>query len=375
MAKLRMTLPKELTDFCYKHRFDWSAEHIEECRKMLVPCDSNARDRGGYQETALHKCIPLEIVEWLVERGADVNLANTYGTPLFNHAAWGDHDICQFLIAHGADVNIEAHGGRTALFSAAYAGTANCDTVRLLLAHGADPCHHSFSWAGNQTPLLYMLSAGAGVWCEDRPDKAEALIDAQKEKGGIPEEEWRKAQEYVAEMGHAFEVQKDDMDDTCRRKAAAIMDRFYSIFDMAPAEPVLKHDGKSPITVNGNLPTMEQHSVLWEFLVPAKGRCTTVQGETIRITGRVDGESNANGGANWDTEYGKMLTALIQYFQQGNALSESETEEAQQAIAEINRSKASLGCQKQIDCLKELAVKWVGQNPEPILLGTVAYKR
>ena len=78
MSRLRMTLPKEFIVFCYEHMYDWSAESIEECKKMLLPCDPNARERGHYKETALHKYIPLEIVEWLVERGADVNLANTY---------------------------------------------------------------------------------------------------------------------------------------------------------------------------------------------------------------------------------------------------------------------------------------------------------
>lgn len=375
MPKLRMTLPKEFTDFCYKHMLDWSAESIEECKKMLLPCDPNARDRGGYKETALHKYIPLEIVEWLVGRGADVNIANTYGTPLFKHAGAGHYDVCKFLLEHGADVNIAAHAGHTALFYAV--NGRSCDIVRLLLAHGADPCHHSVGWDGNKTPLLHMLSRGTDAWHENKPDMAEALINAQKEHGGIPEEEWIRAQEYVSELGHEFELFKSDMsaDEEYRRKIETIMYRFYTIFDVTPAKPVLKHDGKSLIEVDESLSVMEQHSVLWEFLVPPSGKCVTVQGEVIRITGRVDGEVNGNGGANWDAEYRRMLGTLTQYFLRGNALSGCEVEESQRAIMEINRSKASLDCQKQIDCLMELAVKWVKQNPEPILLENAAYAR
>jgi len=368
-----MTLPKEFSDFCSKHMLDWSAESIEECKKMLLPCDPNARDRGGYKETALHKPIPLEIVEWLVERGADVNLANDYGTPLFNHAHMGHYDICKFLIEHGADVNLAAHGERTALFCAVYG--RNCDVVRLLLAHGADPCHHTAKWDHCKTPLLDMLSRGSDAWFEDKPDMAEALINAQKERGGIPDGEWMQAQEYVSEMGHKFELYKNDWNVEYCRKIGAIMNRFYAIFDVTPAKPVLKHDGKSAIEVDGTLSAMEQHSALWEFLVPVSGKCATVQGEVIRITGRVDRESNANGGANWDAEYQKMLEALPQYFQQGNVLDACEMEEAQSAITQIESSKASLGCQKQIDCLKELAVKWIRQNPESISLVSVAYNR
>lgn len=373
MPKLRMTLPKEFSDFCSKHRLDWSAESIEECKKMLLPCDPNARERGYYKETALHKSIPLEIARWLVERGADVNLANTYGTPLFHHAGRGDYDICKFLIEHGADVNLAAHGEHTALFNAVYG--RNCDVVRLLLAHGADPCHHSASWDGCKTPLLDMLSRGSDAWHESKPDMAEVLIDAQKKQGGIPDEEWARAQKYVSEMGHEFELYKNDWEGEYCRKIEVIMNRFYAIFDVVPAKPVPKHDGKSAIEVDGTLPVMEQHSALWEFLVPASGKCVTVQGEVIRITGRVDQESNANGGANWDGEYRKMLETLPQYFQQGNVLDAGEMEEVQCAIREIHRFKAALSCQKQIDCLKEFAVKWVRQNPESISLGCVAYNR
>lgn len=373
MPKLRMTLPKGFTDFCYKHARDWSAENIEECKKMLLPCDPNACERGGYQETALHKNIPLEVVEWLVERGADVNAANTYGTPLFKHASWGHYEICKFLIEQGADVNITAYSGHTALFSAA--NGKSYDTVCLLLSHGADPCHHSASWDGQKTPLLDMLSRGTEAWHENEPDIAEVLIDAQKKQGGISEEEWTKAQEYVSEMGHQFEFSKSSMGEEYREKIETIMDRFYEIFDVTPAKPVLKHDGVSLIEVDENLSVMEQHSALWEFLVPASGKCAIVQGEVIRITGRVDGEINVNGGANWDSEYRKMLEALTQYFSQGNALNGEEIKESQKAVTEIIRSKASLVCQKQVDYLKGLAVKWTKQNPEPISLENVAYNR
>ena len=379
MPKLRITLPKGFTEFCSEHMLNWPAESVEECKQMLLPCDPNARERSYYKETALHKCIPLEVVKWLVERGADVNLANAYGTPLFKHAAWGHYDICKYLIEHGADVNITAHAERTALISAVFIGrTGNYDTVCLLLAHGADPCHHTAVWDDNRTPLQYLMTGRDISWYKDKPDIAEVLIKAQREQGGIPEEEWKKLQENVSYMGNEFELLKKDWSDEYRNEIETIMNRFYAIFDVTPAKPVLKHDGKSPIEVDRNLSVVEQHSALWEYLVPASGKCSTVQGEVIRITGRVDGEANNNGGANWDAEYRKMLDALEQYFLQGNALGEYDLNEARDAIIEINHFKAApgcYGCQKQIDYLIELAVKWIWQNPEPIKLGKVAYKR
>ena len=155
MAKLRMTLPKKFRDFYHTRKYIWTEEDIAQCRELLAACDPNARNRGGYKETALHYYVPYEIAEWLVERGADVTAANTYGTPIFKHARVGHYDICRLLIEHGADVNIENYAGMTALFGAADGG--HCDIITLLLEHGADPCHHSRNFADELTPLLYML--------------------------------------------------------------------------------------------------------------------------------------------------------------------------------------------------------------------------
>lgn len=344
MPKLRKTLPKDLTEFCYKHMNNYTSEDIEKCKEMLEPCDPNARDRGGYKETALHKMLPLEIVEWLV--------------------------------ACGADVNIVAHAGHTALFSAVSGINCNYDIVRLLLEHGANPCHHSENWDGQKTPLLKMLSRGGEAWEHSKADIAELLISVQKRQDGIPSNEWTKAQEYISDMGHEFELRKSDMNEEYRNKVEMVMKRYYAIFDVTPAKPVIKHDGKSLIEVDKSISIGEQHRALWEFLVPSSGRCVTMQGEVIRITGRIDDESNRNGGANWDTEYRKMLEALTKYFLQGNALDKDEIEDINNAINEINNHKAAcIICQKAIDKLMELAVKWVIQNPEPVPLGNIDYKR
>ena len=112
------------------------------------------------------------------------------------------------------------------------------------------------------------------------------------------------------------------------------MMRLYRLFDVAPAAPVIRHDGSSPIIVDENLSTDEQHQALWEFLVPASGKCMTVQ---------------------------------------GNALGE-EVKAAQEAVNVINGCRAC-GCGKEIDMLEKFAVEWVRRNPVPIPLGDVNYRR
>jgi hypothetical protein len=44
----------------------------------------------------------------------------------------------------------------------------------------------------------------------------------------------------------------------------------------------------------------KRHAELWADLVPDRGQASTVQGEIIRMTGRLADEANRNGNVNWD---------------------------------------------------------------------------
>lgn len=374
MAKLRMTLPKEFIDFIYTHPYKWTQQDISQCKNLLAPCSPNARERGSYKQTALHFSVPFEIAAWLIENGADVNAVTTYGPPLFEHAGAGHYDICKLLLEHGADVTIENYAGETALFKAADKGYF--EIVRLLLEHGADPCHYSRNFADSLTPLLYMLRHIGSVPTKNKAMTAELLVSAQRKQGGPPDEEWKQAQKEVAGTGHDYQVSKDGMREDYRKACGcdAAMEQLYAIFDVVPAAPVMKHSGKMSIIVDETLPVDRQHHALWEFLVPVSGKCATIQGEVIRITGRVDDECKGNAGVNWDAEYRKMLKTLLEFFVQGSALDDADIQAAQEAISRIISCKA-YGCWDSTDKLKELAVKWVKQNKAPVPLDNVDYRR
>jgi hypothetical protein len=51
---------------------------------------------------------------------------------------------------------------------------------------------------------------------------------------------------------------------------------------------------------SGRMTWMERHAELWERLVPRSGQADTVQGELIRVTGRLTDEAHRNGNTNWD---------------------------------------------------------------------------
>ena len=70
---------------------------------MDKDCEPDATERGGLKRTALHMSIPIEVAGWLVERGANVNAENRYGTTLREQAGMRcpNIDICKLLIDNG----------------------------------------------------------------------------------------------------------------------------------------------------------------------------------------------------------------------------------------------------------------------------------
>src|SRR5713101_6877116 len=79
----------------------------------------------------------INAVESLLRQGVDPNSRNQEGATALMWAA-GDADKGRLLIEAGADVNAKSKLGRTALIIAA-TSAGNVETVRLLLAKGADP--------------------------------------------------------------------------------------------------------------------------------------------------------------------------------------------------------------------------------------------
>lgn len=97
-----------------------------------------------------------EMARFLIDRGADVNVADIKGlTPLTAAAGKGDFEMFEFLLAEGADPNIPDRNGRTTLLAAAESG--NVEIVNALLAKGPDP---NYADATGHTPLLLAIKEG-----------------------------------------------------------------------------------------------------------------------------------------------------------------------------------------------------------------------
>ncbi|XP_044537058.1 poly [ADP-ribose] polymerase tankyrase-1-like, partial [Gracilinanus agilis] len=121
-------------------------------QKLCTPDNINCRDTQGRNSTPLHLAAGynnLEVAEYLLEHGADVNAQDKGGLiPLHNAASYGHVDIAALLIKYNTCVNATDKWAFTPLHEAAQKGRTQL--CALLLAHGADPTMKNQE---GQTPL------------------------------------------------------------------------------------------------------------------------------------------------------------------------------------------------------------------------------
>uniref|UniRef100_A0A4W4E2T3 Poly [ADP-ribose] polymerase n=1 Tax=Electrophorus electricus TaxID=8005 RepID=A0A4W4E2T3_ELEEL len=110
-------------------------------QKLCSPDNINCRDTQGRNSTPLHLAAGynnLDVAEYLLEHGADVNAQDKGGLiPLHNAASYGHVDIAALLIKYNTCVNATDKWAFTPLHEAAQKGRTQL--CALLLAHGADP--------------------------------------------------------------------------------------------------------------------------------------------------------------------------------------------------------------------------------------------
>ena len=148
-----------------------------ELMKFLIEkgADVNNADKDG--ESPLHKAAVeghTEVVKLLIDAGADVNKANEVGwTPLHKAAGYGHTEVVKLLIDAGAvdkDVNKADAYDATLLYHAAADGRT--EAVKLLIEAGADvnkaakdgktPLYWA-AWGGHKEMVRLLIAKGADV--------------------------------------------------------------------------------------------------------------------------------------------------------------------------------------------------------------------
>lgn len=372
MAKAkRKTLPKEFDALI-------EAGDLDALKAVFDICEVDAR--GGYsKQTALaFRGCPEALTRWLVERGADLEAADQYGeTPLHAQAGHGGGQVA-VLLDLGADVHSGEGGRGTPLHRAADRG--NVESARLLLARGARADARNDR---GQTPLVYALERCSNIQITDRAEMAELLLGAIEPApvpmrsftdrlfGRRPQVEPRVTAEMkalVTRIGTNFEFSRAGFNPDYLNETSAALDRLYALFDLPPVPRRVMHDGVAPIIAKAAR-WQDQHAELWEMLVPSSGASATVQGEVIRISGRIGDEILRNGGSNWDDDYRAMAKAFLAHVASGEPLSPALLDDAAAAMKSV---KAGDG---ETERLCELAVAWVGLNPTPVPLAKPGYDR
>jgi hypothetical protein len=372
MAKAkRKTLPKDFEDLLVK-------SDIEALKAVFDNCEIDARG-GTFKQTALafNDC-PDELVRWLVERGADLSAGDSYGdTPLHSRAGHWKGRI-ELLIELGADVNHDAGGRGVPLHRAAITG--NLRTAQILLDHGAraDAVNRD-----GQNPLVAALQRCGNATIERIAPVAELLLRAMVEQSEKPRSLVSRLfgagveqvspvtpdmQTLVQRIGTNFEFHRAGFAPDKVDAASEALHKLYALFDVPPVPLRTVHDGNSPITATA-VRWEERYQELWKLLVPSSGAAATVQGEVIRISGRISDELERNGGANWDGDYKKMADTFLEYVGSARPLSALELDEARDLISAVKHQRGDP------TSMCKLAVDWVALNPEPIKLPAPAYKR
>lgn len=110
----------------YRQRFELKHAQYQQIMEALLEhgADVNGADDEG--RTALHYAVwrlEKETVSRLLESGADVNAVDNIGqTALHWAASYGHSEIVMTLLSNGADVNARDNRGKTALINAASEG-------------------------------------------------------------------------------------------------------------------------------------------------------------------------------------------------------------------------------------------------------------
>lgn len=353
--KKRKTLPSDFYEIL-------RIGDIDEIKAVFDKCEITAYAGRCDLNTALHHYgVPVELVRWLVAEGLDVNTLNSYGRTPLNFHAGNSAEVMKVLFELGGDVSKADNYDNTPLHSAA--SGYRPENVKLLVEQGVDLDAKNGIW--ERTPLEEALVSCRGIDIGKCAEVAEILVNAGARVTPM-------AKDYVRKIGEDVEFHRGSFHPDYVEEIDTGLAKLYKLFDVEPVKARKIHDGVSPIVVESS-DWKEQFAELWELLIPSHGAAETLQGEVVRIAGRVQDEMNRNGGCNWNRDYRMMLDDFVKHVATGASLPEAELEEAKNLASSIG-PRGDFN-EVSLDRLCELATKWVLLNPEPVKLETPRYKR
>jgi hypothetical protein len=116
----------------------------------------------------------------------------------------------------------------------------------------------------------------------------------------------------------------------------------------------------------------KEYQELWNRLVPESGQADTVQGELVRVIGRLGSEFDRNGNCNWDRGFRLYTNFLYKYLRDTSVFDEGTIRQIETDIQEIR----DFGSHKKdlvydegedaFDRITDRVVEWCQQHPKLI---------
>jgi len=155
-------------------------EAMKKLKKFLVE-GINVNTRAEYKTTALHAAAnsgKKDIVEFLVNKGANVDARDSFGLAPLYYAALHNYEDIVILLDKGTEINAKDKKGYTLLYYAMWdEGDKGKDTIKLLISKGAnvkekDPDGFTLLnwaiWLGYKDIVELLINNGADVNAKDK---------------------------------------------------------------------------------------------------------------------------------------------------------------------------------------------------------------
>ena len=347
---MRKTLPNDIKEILASGDVGAVAEAVKNC-------EIGAYLRSEYgKPKLLHFVCSQEIAEFLVARGEDINCRNERGqTPIHCRVKQHRPDLIPGLLALGGDINARDNTDQTPLFGAVERLAA--PEVEQLIQWGADPTLDAHSKIyGDYTLTKYALS-----WYNlfDSP-RILRIFKVLRAHGAHPSgEEYKALQAMDKDRCSIIAHNPEDASNPRFQEAAEALRQLCEMFGVAQqiARPAPSVGEK--LELDSSKSWKKLSNELWDLLVPLDNQAETLQGEAIRIAGKVAYEVYDNGGINWEPTFNELLKQFLEIISSEVPLSADELVRAKQAVGDLRGGKST----EASDVLREAAVHWVLANP------------
>jgi len=351
-VRLRKTLPGDIEQII-------ASGDVEAVARAVARCEVGAYLRGSaYEPRLMHFPASEEITDFLLARGEDVNSRDRYQrTPIHARVQSRCLDQIPMLIARGGDINARDTSDQTALFGVVERFPV-ADVSRMI-AWGADPLVVADSRVYGKATLVESVVAWHNFL--DTP-RALAVIRLLLSVGAPVGERVPTALRSMDRMRCTFLTHglPDHLSQSRVDEASAALSELCSLFGVEQREAQRAPVVGERLELDPSVPALRQYGELWDLLVPDSGQCRTLQGEVIRIAGRVGHEVYDNGGINWDRSFGKLLDQYLRVVASGVSLPPDSLSRAEAAVASLKSRSMS---HEAVDEITKLAVAWVHLNP------------